>query len=261
MKDIIFIHGMFLTAKSWKPWEKFFGARGYNCRSLFWPLHEDEPAILRSNPPANLGDLHLDEVVASMTHEILKHDKPVVIGHSVGGLIAQLLANKDLVSLAVTISSVAPNAMLEFDWNFIKNSALITNPLKGNKPFVMDETSFHQFFANTLDKSTSDIAWEDYAVYDSRNILRDCMGPVGQVDLNKPHIPLLFIIGEEDKIIPVALAQKNARAYTDSESIVNFKSFPQRSHFICGEPGWEEVADYVYTWIKGQQTEPSVKLI
>lgn len=239
MKDIVFIHGMFQNAKSWTHWERFFGERGYNCQALSWPLHEGDPASLKSDPPEGLGDLHLDEVLASITHEILKMEKPIVIGHSVGGLIAQLLANKELASLAVPISSVAPNSMLDFDWNFIKNSALITNPLKGNQPFIMDKTSFHQSFANTLDEEAAALAWLEYATHDSRNILRDCMGPAGQIDLNKPHIPLLFVTGEEDHIIPPSLVQKNAEAYADKKSLVGFKTFPKRSHFICGEPGWE----------------------
>ena len=77
-------------------------------------------------------------------------EKPILIGHSVGGLIVQLLVRKGLAEIGVPISSVAPNAMLAFDWGFMKNSALIANPFKGNEPFYTDLESFHDAFCNTM---------------------------------------------------------------------------------------------------------------
>lgn len=252
MKDIIFIHGMFQNPTSWTAWERYFGERGFQCEALAWPLHEGEPSHLRNHPPEGLGDLHLDDVVTDLEARLLKFDKPIVIGHSVGGLIVQLFANRNLISLGVAISSVAPNKMLDFDWNFIKNSALIANPFKGNESFYMDEKSFHDSFANTLSKEASKEAWFKFATHDSRNILRDCLGKPGEINLEIPHVPLLFIGGEEDKIIPDSLVRKNAEAYRDESSVVDYKIYSGRSHFICGESGWEEVAEYIYIWIKGQ---------
>src|SRR6202000_2606778 len=115
----------------------------------------------------------------------------------------------------VAISSVAPNRMLSFDWSFFKNSATITNPLKGDAPFPMDAETFHAGFANTLSRAQSDQAWQALAVNDSRNVLRECMGDTGKIDLDAPHAPLLFIAGEKDEIIPPGLCEKNAKAYTD----------------------------------------------
>lgn len=249
-KNIVFIHGMFQNPKSWSHWIEFFTERNYNCVAPAWPLHEGDPAALRENPPAGLGDLSLDTVVAAMEAVIsVMPEKPIVIGHSVGGLIVQLLSEKNLISGGVCIDSVAPNAMLALDWGFFKNSTLITNPLKGDQPFEMDEQSFHDSFANTMSMEGSNAAFRTYATHDSRNVLRDCMGSGGQIDLDLPHFPLLFIGGEDDQIIPPALNEKNAKAYTDEKSITAFKEFKHRSHFICGEPGWEEVATYVYQWL------------
>jgi pimeloyl-ACP methyl ester carboxylesterase len=248
---IVFIHGMFQNPKSWDKWITFFKARGYNCIAPAWPLHDGEPQDLRAFPPENLGDLELQTIVDSVESVVTSLDeKPIIIGHSVGGLIVQLLVNKGLAEMGVAIDSVAPNAMLAFDWGFMKNSALITNPFKGNEPFYMDPDSFHESFANTLTKEESDKAWSEFAVHDSRNVLRDCMGEAGHIDLDATHQPLLFIGGSEDQIIPASLNQKNAEAYTDEVSITEFKEFAGRGHYICGQPGWDEVAGYIADWLQ-----------
>ena len=241
---------MFQNPKSWKKWEDFFTSKGYNCIAPAWPLHAGEPAALRTNPPAGLGDLHLDDIITEIETLVLKHDQPIIVGHSVGGLIVQLLINRGTASAGIAIDSVAPNAMLDFDWGFFKNSALIANPFKGNEPFYMDEASFHGAFANTLSEEAANEAYQEFATHDSRNVLRDCMGEAGHLDVSLPHAPLLLIAGEKDEIIPNTLTKKNFEAYTDESSITAFKEFPNRSHYICGEPGWEEVAEYVYDWLQ-----------
>ena len=124
--------------------------------------------------------------------------------------------------------------------------------LKGNEPIYMDVETFHAAFANTLNETEVQTAYEQYATHDSRKVFRGCMGEAGKVELDLPHVPLLFIAGEKDQIIPPELTEKNVKAYTDTNSVVDLKEFPNRSHFICGEPGWEEVAEYVYNWLQTQ---------
>lgn len=250
MKTIVFVHGMFQNPKSWEGWIRFFSERGYDCKAPAWPLHEGEPRTLRQNPPPGLGELSLDEIYASIETTASSLDRPIVIGHSVGGLIAQKLLARGAVSGAVAIASVAPNAMLDFDWGFIKNSAIITNPFKGDEPVYMDAKTFHGSFANTLSEEQAAIAFEETATHDSRNVLRDCMGSSGRIDLSRPHAPLLLIAAEEDEIIPADLCEKNFDAYEDAGSLSDFRAFTGRSHFICGEPGWEEVAAFASDWLE-----------
>jgi len=248
---IVFIHGMFQNPVSWEKWVNYFTDKGYNCIAPAWPLHEGTPKQLRDNPPAGLGDLELQTIVNKFEGIISSLDeKPILIGHSVGGLIVQLLVNKGLAEMSVAIDSVAPNAMLAFDWGFMKNSALIANPFKGNEPFYMDLETFHGSFCNAMTMAETKEAYERTATHDSRNVLRDCMGSQGHIDLELPHAPLLFIGGEKDEIIPFELNERNTKAYTNENSIAEFKEFANRGHFICGQPGWEEVADYVYDWLQ-----------
>lgn len=250
-KTIVFIHGMFQNPVSWEKWMAWFEQRGYQCLAPAWPLHEGLPAQLRQHPPAGLGDLHLQTIVDEMERMVeALPEKPILIGHSVGGLVVQLLVAKGLAELGVPISSVAPNTMLSFDWGFMKNSMLITNPLKGNDPFHMDLDSFQQSFCNCMSAEETKAAYELTATHDSRNVLRDCMGKHGQVDLDLPHAPLLFVAGKEDQIIPYELVEKNAKAYKDEVSIADYRVYPNRCHFICGQTGWEEIAADIHTWLQ-----------
>jgi pimeloyl-ACP methyl ester carboxylesterase len=250
-KTVMFMHGMFLTPKSWDSWKRFFGDRGYDCIAPAWPLHDADPAQIRANVPAGLGSLSLDSVVASMEAAAAPYGKDLIlIGHSVGGLLVQILASRGIGSVGVPICSVAPNRMLSLDWGFFRNSVTITNPLKGDDPFPMDAEGFHKNFANTMDRAASDAAFQDLGIPESRNVLRDCMGDTGKIDVDRPHIPLFFIGAEQDEIIPAHLCERNAHAYADANSRTDYRRFDGRGHFICGQPGWEEVATSIANWLE-----------
>lgn len=249
MKNVIFIHGMFQNPKSWERWINVFSADGYHCQAPAWPLHEGEPSVLRDNVPVGLGDLTLNNVLARIEAVARHTENPILIGHSVGGLIVQLLLNRGVGAAGVAINSVAPNGMIDLHWSFVKNIATIANPLKGDEPVYMDAETFHEAFANTLTADVAAQAFENYATHDSRNVLRGCMGSDGHVDLDRPHAPLLMIAGAEDQIIPASLNEKNFKAYSHKGSLTTFKAFPDRSHYICGEPGWEDVASYTKGWL------------
>lgn len=254
---IIFIHGMFQNAKSWDKWVTYFIARGYACIAQSWPLHEGEPRIVRKNTPKGLGDLRLEEVMRKYEDIIRVNDpEAILIGHSVGGLIVQSLVNKGLGSAGVCISSVAPNKMLAFDWDFFRNSVSIVNPLKGDEPFYVTFDGFYDNFCNTLSKEDATIAYKETATNDSRNVLRDCMMEPGHIEIEKTNKPLLFIGAEKDRIIPPELNEKNAKAYR--EGLAEFVKFPNRSHYICNEPGWEEIAEHTLQWIVKQNVPVGV---
>lgn len=254
-KKVVFVHGMFQNPVSWAKWIEFFEAKGYECIAPAWPYHEGEPSTLRNHIPEELGDLVLDDIITPLETMILgMSEKPIVIGHSVGGLIAQLLLSRNTVSMAIAISSVAPNAMTTFDWSFFKNAAIIANPLKGNDPIPMDLETFKSAFANTLSEEQAHIEFEKTATPDSRNVFRSCMSSSADIDTDLPHAPLLLLAGEEDQICPPELIEKEHKAYTDENSVTDIKKFAGRSHYICNEPGWEEVTSFVEDWVNRQNS-------
>lgn len=247
---IIFIHGMFLNPRCWENWMPYFEALGYPCEAPAWPLHDGEPVELRQQLPPGLGKLTLLELHLHYRDIIHKETSPpVVIGHSLGGLLAQKLMAEGIVRAGVGICSVAPNRMLAADWGFLRNSASITNPFAGDDPYLMTPEGFHQNFANTLNDAESLSAFERYAVHESRQVLRDILGNEGEITMNAPHAPLLLIGAEKDEIIPNSLVRRNAHAYSDERSHTEYAEFTGRGHFICGEPGWEEVAGKIANWL------------
>lgn len=109
MTDIIFIHGMFQSPQSWDKWIERFSAKGFNCQAPAWPLHDGEPRELRENPLRGLGDLRLRQIVDSIEQRIASGaGLPVLVGHSVGGLIVQILLNRGLAVAGVALDSVRP---------------------------------------------------------------------------------------------------------------------------------------------------------
>lgn len=247
---IIFIHGMFLNPKSWEKWIEYFTARGYECEAPAWPLHEGEPAMLRNNVPAHLGDLSLAAVYSHYADLVSgEATPPVVIGHSMGGLVMQKLAAAGLIRAGVGICSAAPNRMLSVDWGFLRNSASITNPFAGDEPYEMTPELFHKNFGNMMTEDESNAAWEKHALNESRQVLRNIMGEDGQIDTELPHVPFLFVGASDDEIIPNSLVRRNAHAYSDDRSHSEYVEFSTRGHFICGENGWEEVAEHIANWL------------
>lgn len=105
--------------------------------------------------------------------------------------------------------------------------------------------SFHQNFGSCMSRTDGDAAWAVYAMNENRNVLRDAMGKAGRIKLKQPHAPLVFIAGDDDEIFPDKLDANAAKACAREGSVVEFKEFPDRGHYICSQPGREEVADCV----------------
>lgn len=250
-RPLVFIHGLFMTGKSWNAWLPQFEERGYRCVVAEWPMHAGDPAELRAQLPSGFGALGLDAVMAHVASiaETLG-EVPVVIGHGVGGLIVQQLVARDLAVAGVCIASVAPNAMLGTEWDFFRTAMSLEASAKETDPYLLTKACFHERFANTMAAETSAAAYDAQAVHGSRVVLRDCMGEAGRIDgMDRAHVPLLFIGGDQDRILPDKLGQKNARAWSHDGSVVEFHEFPGRGHFICGEPGWQDIARRAESWI------------
>lgn len=249
-KTIVFVHGLHENAGSWKEWKLFFENLGYTCYAPDYPYHDGIPALLRKTPYKDLANINLKDVVEHYSQFIAElGEPPVLIGHSMGGLVVQKLIQAQKGSSGICVASASPKGIWSFKWSFIKSNFGVVNPLKGNNLYCGTREWFHYAICNTLTRQQSDEIYETALVPESRNIPRSSRLKDGYIDFNRPHKPLLFISAEHDHIIPVSLNIKNVKAYKDRDSVIDIKVFKGRSHIICVQDGWQEVAGYVADWI------------
>jgi len=251
-KTIVFIHGMFMTPKSWDKWQTYFQQQGYTTIAPAWPLHGG-PVKQQWTPEAaaELGNLTLDRVIESY-REVLRKlpEKPIVIGHSMGGLIVQKLLSEGLVAKAVAIDSAPPSGLIVLKWSFIKSNWPVISPFEDvAQPFAPSFSDFQYAFANCLPEDEAQALYSEYAVPESRRVGRGTSSDVAKIDFSKPHAPLLIIAGEDDDIIPAALNLKNFKQYGDSSSATDFHQFPGQCHALTVDRNWQDVASYVKDWL------------
>jgi pimeloyl-ACP methyl ester carboxylesterase len=175
-------------------------------------------------------------------------ETPILIGHSMGGLAVQLLLQQVPAAAGVAIDSAPPMGVFTTEWSFLKsNWPHITPFVSQSRPIEMTFERFQYTFVNGLPIAEQRAAYERYVVPESRRVPRESL--TARVDFNKPHPPLLLIAGSADHIIPAVLNRSNHARYRRAPSNTDFKEFPGRTHFIIGQQGWEEVADYILSWL------------
>jgi len=249
-KTIVFIHGLFLNPTNWDNWVKYYEAKGYKCYAPAYPYHGGNPADLRKKVDPKLGNLTFGHLIDNLSDFINKlPEKPILIGHSMGGLAVQKLVELNKGVIGICIDPAPPKGIFSFKWSFLKANLPTINPLKGNSVCMPSVKWFHYSFCNTMTMEQTKIIYDKFVVPESRNIPRSSTKKDGKIDFKKQHSPLLFIAGEKDHIIPLSLVNKNFRAYKNRNSITDFKEFSDRTHYICGQKNWEKVASYIYEWI------------
>ncbi|HEY3312918.1 MAG TPA: alpha/beta hydrolase [Anaerolineales bacterium] len=249
-RTIVFIHGMYMTPLCWEQWVDYFQQKGFECVAPAWPGRDKPVSELReSQPDPQLGKLTLSAVVEAMagSTKSLK-EKPILIGHSMGGLVVQLLLQGNLAAAGVAIDSAPPMGVFTTEWSFLNsNWPHITPFVSLDSPIEMTFDRFQYTFVNTLPFEEQREAYKKYVVPESRRVPRESL--TAAIDFKKSHPPLLLVAGAEDHIIPASLNKTNYEKYLQSGSITDYKEFAGRTHFIIGQPSWQEVADYVLNWI------------
>lgn len=249
---IVFIHGLFMNPLSWDAWIKYFKEKGYTCYAPAYPFHEGNPSELRRNINRELGSITFIQVINQLIGFIDKlPEKPILIGHSMGGLAVQKLIEMNKGVVGICIDPAPPAGIFSYKWSFLKANLPTINPLKGNTVFLPDVKWFHYAFCNTMSMEDTNSEYMKFVVPESRNIARSSISKDGHINFKKPHNPLLIIAGEKDHIIPWSLNKLNFKAYKDKNSKLDFKQFEGRTHYICGQKNWEEVAVYINNWISG----------
>jgi pimeloyl-ACP methyl ester carboxylesterase len=223
---IVFIHGLFSTPSIWSDWIEFFKKKRYSCHSPAYPFHQGHPADLRRSIDPSLGKLTFGQVARSLIEFIEKlPDKPILVGHSMGGLVVQKLIEANRGIAGICIDPAPPQGITSYKWSFLKSVFPMINPFKGNSVFLPSVKRFNYACCNTLTLGQTQVEYDKVVVPSSRNIPRSANSSEGKIDFKKPHNPLLFIAGELDHIIPSSLNKKNFDAYTDKAIKIPFKEF------------------------------------
>lgn len=255
-KTIVFIHGLFVTNNCWDEWKKYFEERGYTCYAQAYPLKNDTPQNLKNNiATGKIETLRLQTIVDFYEVEIKKiGGRPILIGHSLGGNLVQLLLNKGLGRAGVCIHSGPPKGLISLKHSFLKANLPLLRASK-QKPYLMPFKNWQYGFTNGMALAEQQRTYEEFLVPESPQIAKDATTKVSKVDFRKPHAPLLFTAGSSDHIIPASLNRRNFKRYKDKNSVTDFKEFENRNHFVIGAAGWQEVAAYIEQWIAKQNLQ------
>lgn len=251
-ETIVFITGAFVSHHIWDHWIAYFQEKGYKAIAPAWPHKNGTVQELRNRPDDTaLAQLRLSELTQHYADIIAALPaKPIVIGHSLGGLIAQLLVNRDLVAAGVAIHSVPPKGIFSFEWPFLKS---IWKPLgfftSGKTTHMMSFKAWKYAFTNGMAEADQLTGYETYCIPESKQVLRDALTDMAKIDFNKTHPPLLFVTGTTDHITPNSLVYENYLKYNKNHSVTDHKEFKDRNHFVLGLPTWHDEADYIASWI------------
>src|SRR5262245_1921034 len=262
-KNVVFITGAFVTHRGWDPWIDYFKQHGYAAIAPAWLFKEGPAQELREKhdkgQDTDLALLTLSELIDEFANIAKSFDeKPVLIGHSTGGLVTQILVNRDLASAGVVIHSAPTLGVLPYEPSFLwagwESLGFVTS-LK--KTYLMSFKKFQYAFVNGMPLEEQKKAYEENTIPESKTFVRGALTKAAAVDYDKPHPPLLFMSGSTDHIIPAHLNQRNFNRYNkDNDSITDYKEFPGRNHFVLGQSTWKEDADYIFDWLKALPDSP-----
>lgn len=253
-KTIVFITGAFVSHHGWSEWQKHFESKGFKTYAPSWPHKEGSAQELRDAQPNDLAlaRLTLGELVEHYANFVKAlPEKPILIGHSLGGLVTQILLNRGLAVAASVLHSVPPLGVFPYEFSFLKagwkSLGLFTS---SDKTYLMSFKDWQYAFVNGMSLADQQKAYEENTIPESKRVARGGLTSAAKVDFNKAHEPLLMIAGSTDHIIPAHLNRRNFKRYTDKNSVTDYKEFEGINHFVVGLPSWRLQADYILNWLE-----------
>ena len=263
LTPIVLINGLWMTAICWENWIPRYAARGYAVIAKSWPGMDIDINELRHDP-SPIATLGITEIVAHYENIIRNlSSPPIIIGHSFGGLIAQILLDRGLGAAAVAIAPAPVKGILFLPFSTLKVSfPALSNPANNHRAVPLTPEQFHYAFTNHLNEEDSLAVYERYAVPGPDHVLFQAalanFNPhaATAVDFeNDERAPLLLISGGKDHVSPASVVEANFRLYDKSRAVTEYREFPERTHYTLGQEGWEEVADYALGWADSNATK------
>ena len=255
-RTIVLIHGLWMTPLSWEKWVKHYSDTGYDVVAPAWPGLDVGEEALRRDPSA-IATLGIDEIVDHY-EKIIRGlgSPPIIMGHSFGGLITQVLLDRGLGSAGVAIATAPNKGIIFLPFSTLKVSfPALSNPANNHRAVPLTPEQFHYTFTNSLSEEESLKVYERYAVPGPDHILFQAalanFNPHAATTVNVHNdnrAPLLLVAGDSDHISPPVIVQSTLKLYQSSKAITEYKEFPGRTHYILGQDGWQVVADYCLDW-------------
>ncbi len=247
---IVMIHGMWGNSWYWQNYKQFFESKGYNCITPDLRFHTMDP---KASPDPALGETSLVDYADDLEKEIKKlSSKPILMGHSMGGLLCQMLAERGLAKAIVLLTPASPSGIMALRLSVIKSfwSTMIKWGF-WKKPMIQTFDEAVYSMMHLLPPEEQKSSYEKF-VYESGRAAFE-IGfwlfdgrKASKVDASKVTCPVLVIAGKEDRITPASVVERVAGKY---KSVSTYRVFDHHAHWVVGEPGWQDVAGYAYEWL------------
>jgi pimeloyl-ACP methyl ester carboxylesterase len=255
---VVFIHGLWVLASSWDNWAQLFEENGYAAVQPIWPDDPDTVEEARANPKVMAGKT-LNQIVDHTAEVIGELDKkPAVMGHSTGGLMAQLVADRGLSAATVAIDPGPFRGVLPLPVAALRSAApVLANPLNRRRAVTLTLDQFKYGWANALSDEEAKQLHDEYHVPAPGAPLMQMananVNPFTEAKLdpkNPERGPLLIIDGEVDNTVPWAIANASYKKQSKNEAPTEIKKIPNRGHSLTIDSGWREVADTALEFVK-----------
>lgn len=257
---VVFIHGLWLLSESWQDWRGFFEQNGYATLAPGWPGDPETAAEARQHPErfAKKSIKQITEHYAAAIAALAV--KPVIMGHSFGGMFTQLLAGKGLARVAVSIDPAPYRGVLPLPLSVLKaGSPVLSNPANYGRAVTLTFEQFRYAFANVVSEAEARALFERYHVAGPGLPLFQAasanLNPWTEaaVDTKNPaRGPLLIISGEFDHTVPWAIANAGYKLQKRNAGVTEIKEIKNRGHSLTIDSGWPEVAQAALAFVKQQ---------
>jgi pimeloyl-ACP methyl ester carboxylesterase len=255
---VVFVHGLWLLPLSWQNWADMFEEAGYVALMPGWPDDPETVAEAKADPEV-LARKGIAQVAGYQEEIIRQLDrKPVIIGHSFGGLLTQILAGRGLAAASVAISPAPFRGVLPLPYPALKTSSVaLRNPANWNRAVPLNFKQFRYSFANLLDEKEAKELYDGYSVAGPGEVLFQAatanLNPwtEDKADTKNPERgPMLIISADSDQTVPWAMANASYKRERRNPGVTEIVKFENRGHSLTIDSGWREVAETALAFAK-----------